>query len=240
MSPASRAGRARAQLTLKEPPASVGAKPGGTLARLDLQFNPSTLELRKTTEWRRSPSRMAEESSLPEFVGSGPRELSLEVFLDATATHDNSVEQAVEKLMKACVPTKASLGRKKPASPWVRFEWGSARTTSFDGVLSNLSVSYTLFDVDGKPLRATCRLSIEEASVGPAGQNPTSGARTGRSTHVVVAGDSLALLAWREYGDATAWRVIAEANGIDDPMALVPGTELVVPALSDAGAGEER
>ncbi|KOX34399.1 MULTISPECIES: LysM peptidoglycan-binding domain-containing protein [unclassified Streptomyces] len=240
MSPVSRAGRARAQLTLKEPPASVGAKPGGTLARLDLQFNPSTLELRKTTEWRRSPSRMAEESSLPEFVGSGPRELSLEVFLDATATHDNSVEQAVEKLMKACVPTKASLGRKKPASPWVRFEWGSARTTSFDGVLSNLSVSYTLFDVDGKPLRATCRLSIEEASVGPAGQNPTSGARTGRSTHVVVAGDSLALLAWREYGDATAWRVIAEANDIDDPMALVPGTELVVPALSDAGAGEER
>ncbi|MEU7699032.1 MULTISPECIES: CIS tube protein [unclassified Streptomyces] len=240
MSPASRASRARAQLTLKEPPASVGAKPGGTLARLNLQFNPSTLELRKSTEWRRSPSRMAEESSLPEFVGSGPRELSLEVFLDATATHDNSVEQAVEKLMKACVPTKASLGRKKPASPWVRFEWGSARTTSFDGVLSNLSVSYTLFDVDGKPLRATCRLSIEEASVGPGGQNPTSGSRTGRSTHVVVAGDSLALLAWREYGDATAWRVIAEANDIDDPMALVPGTELVVPALTDAGAEEER
>ncbi|MFH8801202.1 LysM peptidoglycan-binding domain-containing protein [Streptomyces sp. NPDC017936] len=240
MSPASRSSRARAQLTLKEPPASVGAKPGGTLARLNLQFNPSTLELSKTTEWRRSPSRMAEESALPEFVGSGPRVLSLEVFLDATATHDNSVEQAVEKLMKACVPTKASLGRKKPASPWVRFEWGSARTTSFDGVLSSLSVTYTLFDVDGRPLRATCRLSIEEASVGPAGQNPTSGSRTGRSTHVVVAGDSLALLAWREYGDATAWRVIAEANDIDDPMALAPGTELVLPAVSDAGAEEEQ
>ncbi|CAL9285800.1 LysM peptidoglycan-binding domain-containing protein [Streptomyces griseoincarnatus] len=240
MSEASRTSRARAQLTLKEPPASVGAKPGGTLARINLQFNPSTLELSKTTEWRRTPSRMAAESALPEFVGSGPRTLSLEVFLDATAKHDNSVEQAVEKLMKACVPTKASLGRKKPASPWVRFEWGTARTTSFDGVLSSLSVTYTLFDVDGKPLRATCRLSIEEASVGPAGQNPTSGARTARSTHTVVAGDSLALLAWQEYGDATAWRAIAEANDIDDPMTLVPGTELVVPALSDAGAEEER
>ncbi len=69
MPPAVRSSRARAQLTLKEPPASVGAKPGGTIARLDLQFNPSTLQLRKTTEWRRSPSRMAEESALPEFVG---------------------------------------------------------------------------------------------------------------------------------------------------------------------------
>ncbi|GAA2391041.1 LysM peptidoglycan-binding domain-containing protein [Streptomyces glaucosporus] len=240
MSSAVRTGRARAQLTLKEPPATVGSKPGGTIARLDLQFNPATLELRKTTEWRRSPSRMAEQSALPEFVGSGPRTLSLEVFLDATATHDDSVEQAVEKLMKACVPTPASLGREKPASPWVRFEWGTARTTSFDGVMSSLSVTYTLFDVDGRPLRATCALSIEEASVDPPGQNPTSGARTARSTHTVVAGDSLALLAWREYGDATAWRVIAEANGIDDPMALVPGTELVVPGLRDAGGEEER
>ncbi|MCX4882242.1 MULTISPECIES: LysM peptidoglycan-binding domain-containing protein [unclassified Streptomyces] len=240
MSPAARTSRTRAQLTLKEPPASVGAKPGGTIAQLDLQFNPSTLELRKTTEWRRTPSRMAGESALPEFVGSGPRMLSLEVFLDATATHDKSVERAVEKLMKACVPTPASLGRKKPASPWVRFEWGTARTTSFDGVMSSLSVTYTLFDVDGTPLRATCALSIEEASVDPPGQNPTSGARTARSTHTVVAGDSLALLAWREYGDATAWRAIAEANGIDDPMALVPGTELVVPGLRDAGGEEER
>lgn len=240
MSPASRSSRARAQLTLKEPPASVGEEPGGTVARLNLQFNPASLELRKTTEWRRTPSRMAGESALPEFVGSGPRELSLEVFLDATATHDNSVELAVEKLMKACVPTPASLGRKKPASPWVRFEWGTARTTSFDGVLSSLSVTYTLFDVDGKPLRATCALSIEEASVDPPGQNPTSGARTARSTHTVVAGDSLAMLAWREYGDPTAWRVIAEANGIDDPMVLVPGTELVVPGLRDAGGEEER
>ncbi|OIJ90003.1 peptidase M23 [Streptomyces sp. MUSC 14] len=235
-----RASVARAQLTLKEPPAAVGAKPGGTIAQLNLQFNPNSLQLRKSTEWRRTPSRMAGESALPEFVGSGPRELSLEVFLDATSKHDNSVEQAVEKLMKGCVPTPASLARKKPASPWVRFEWGSARTTSFDGVLSSLSVTYSLFDVDGKPLRATCSLSIEEASVDPPGQNPTSGARTARSTHTVVAGDSLPLLAWREYGDATAWRVIAEANGIDDPMALAPGAELVVPALGDVSGEEER
>lgn len=156
MSPALRASRARAQLTIMEPPSTVGAKPGGKLAQLTLQFNPSKLSLSKSTEWRRTPSRMAGQSALPEFVGSGPRSLSLEVFLDATATHDNSVEKAVEQLMIACVPTPTSLARKTPASPWVRFDWGTSRTTSFDGVLSNLSVSYTLFDVDGKPLRATC------------------------------------------------------------------------------------
>ncbi|WP_368665523.1 LysM peptidoglycan-binding domain-containing protein, partial [Micromonospora sp. Rc5] len=44
------------------------------------------------------------------------------------------------------------------------------------------------------------------------GQNPTSGSRTARRVHRLVAGDSLELLAHREYGDQTAWRVIAEAN----------------------------
>ncbi|MFL6120725.1 LysM peptidoglycan-binding domain-containing protein [Actinophytocola sp.] len=220
----------KARLVIMEPPASVGAKPGGRLATVAFQFNPNTLSLAKTTEWRRKPARMAEEASLPEFVGSGPRALSVSVFLDATATHDNSVEERVEKLMIACVPTRASIQKRTPASPWVRFEWGTARSVSFDGVLANLSVDYSLFDVDGKPLRATCALSIEEAGASILGQNPTSGSREARRTHRVVAGDSLPQLAFREYGDATAWRVIAEANDIDDPMVLAPGTELLVPA----------
>ncbi|MDH6121441.1 LysM peptidoglycan-binding domain-containing protein [Kitasatospora sp. GAS204B] len=223
----------RAQLTIMEPPSTVGAEPGGELAKLPLQFNPASLVLRKTTEWRRTPSRMAGQSALPEFVGSGPRSLSLDVFLDATATHDNSVERAVKQLMTACVPTPSSLARKTPASPWIRLDWGSSTTTSFNGVLTALQVTYTLFDVDGKPLRATCSLAIQEASVDPPGQNPTSGSLEARSTHRVIAGDSLPMLAWREYGDATVWRTIAEANGIDDPMALAPGTELIVPRIDE-------
>src|SRR5215475_7457629 len=177
------AGLARAQLRIMEPPATVGARPGALIARVPLQFNPNKLALTKSTEWRRKPSRMASQSALPEFVGSGPRTLSLEVFLDATATHDNSVEDRVQKLLVACVPTKASLAKKKPASPWVRFEWGSAKTASFDGVLSSLSVDYSLFDVDGRPLRAKCSLSIEEAEVDAPGQNPTSGSLEARRTH---------------------------------------------------------
>lgn len=227
---------ARAQLLIMEPPPKVGAKPGALMASVRFQFNPNRLSISKSTEWRRKPSRVAGQSATPEFVGSGPRSLALEMFLDATADHQDTVEKKVEQLMKACVPTPQSIRKKKPASPWVRFEWGTARTTSFDGVLSSLSVEYALFDVDGMPLRATCSLSIEEAASHSLGQNPTSGSRRANRTHRVVAGDSLAQLAWHEYGDATAWRVVAEANDIDDPLVLVPGQELLVPAL---GAGDE-
>ncbi|WP_143589272.1 LysM peptidoglycan-binding domain-containing protein, partial [Streptomyces angustmyceticus] len=60
------------------------------------------------------------------------------------------------------------------------------------------------------------------------------GALSARRIHRTVAGDSLASLAWREYGDATRWRLIAEANEIDDPMRLRPGTELLLPAADEA------
>jgi nucleoid-associated protein YgaU len=53
--------------------------------------------------------------------------------------------------------------------------------------------------------------------------------------HRVVAGDSLQSLAWREYGNAAAWRAIAEANGIDDPNRLSNGVELVLPAAEEVG-----
>ncbi|WP_433260227.1 peptidase M23 [Actinosynnema sp. CS-041913] len=230
----------KARLVIMEPPAKVGAKPGSKMSTVKFQFNPGTLALSKSVEWRRQPSRMAGQTSMPEFVGSGPRTLSVDVFLDATATHDNSVEAGVEKLMVACVPTKKSIRKKTPASPWVRFEWGTAKSVSFDGVLSSLSVAYSLFDVDGKPLRATCSLSIEEAGVDTPRQNPTSGSREARRTHRVVAGDSLPQLAWREYGDAEAWRVIAEANGIDDPLVLVPGGELLLPGIEDVDPEPEE
>lgn len=228
---------ARARLLIMEPPAKVGAKPGAKIKEVRFQFNPNRLSLTKSTEWRRNPTRMASESGTPEFVGSGPRSLSLEVFLDATDKHDSSVEKKVEDLMVACVPTPKSLRAKKPASPWVRFEWGTAKTTSFNGVLSSFSVEYSLFDVDGKPLRATCSLGIEEAGTETPGQNPTSGSDNARRTHRVVVGDSLPQIAWQEYGDATGWRVIAEANDIDDPMILAPGIELLVPALDEGQDG---
>ena len=40
----------------------------------------------------------------------------------------------------------------------------------------------------------------------------------GPSRHTVTAGDSLASLAYREYGDPALWRALARYNGIDDPI----------------------
>lgn len=64
-------------------------------------------------------------------------------------------------------------------------------------------------------------------------QNPTTRGIAGLHSHVVVDGDTLQGVAYRAYGDATRWRVIAEANSIDDPIHLRRGDVLSIPVVRD-------
>ncbi|MDH6137745.1 hypothetical protein P3T37_007178 [Kitasatospora sp. MAA4] len=226
---------ARATLTAYEPPKRPGQPPGGALGSVAFQFNPNTLALSKGARWVTHQARSAEQVGLPEFTGSLPRRLVVELFLDATATHDTAVQKGVETLLSWCAPTARSIAAKAPSAPRVKFGWGSFSSVSFFGYLEDVSATYSLFDANGTPLRATCSVRLTEAGDPVPRQNPTSGALSARRVHRLVAGDSLEQLAYREYGDPTAWRVIAEANGIDDPLRLRPGTEVLVPAADQAG-----
>jgi len=49
--------------------------------------------------------------------------------------------------------------------------------------------------------------------------------------HRLVHGETLDRVAAKHYADSTRWRLIAEANGIVDPLTLSPGMLLVVPEL---------
>src|SRR5207253_4703089 len=57
---------------------------------------------------------------------------------------------------------------------------------------------YTMFKPDGTPMRAICTLDVEEIPSEPGRQNPTSGGLAARRSHTVVAGDSLASIAYRD------------------------------------------
>ena len=47
----------------------------------------------------------------------------------------------------------------------------------------------------------------------------------------VRAGDTLAGIAYAEYGNPNLWRAVAELNNIDDPMRLRPGQRLMLPTV---------
>jgi nucleoid-associated protein YgaU len=68
------------------------------------------------------------------------------------------------------------------------------------------------------------------SSTAPAAPEPEVTNGSGK-TYVVVSGDSLSKIAKREYGDASKWPRIYEANKdlIKDPNLIYPGQELKVP-----------
>ncbi|GAO11963.1 LysM peptidoglycan-binding domain-containing protein [Streptomyces lydicamycinicus] len=230
----------RAALAIHQPPTDLGGSIGGRIGEVEFQFNPTQLQLGREAEWHTQAAVAYMRGAPPKFTGTRPATLQLEVFLDASGTpNSGKVQKQIELLLSCCEVTAQSVNSKRPSPPWVRFSWGSFNTVQFVAYVTSVSATYTLFNPTGEPIRATCTLSLTEVAMPTKGQNPTSGALSARRIHRTVAGDSLASLAWREYGDATRWRLIAEANEIDDPMRLRPGTELLLPA-ADEDPPEDR
>ena len=219
-------------LELRTPPAAPGSlTAGAAYDQIPFQFNPKELTISKSAKWSRASQKGSKNSGVPEFRGPEPSKLALEMFLDASDTQDDTVVKTVEKLLSCCVPTAESHEKKKPNPPWVVFHWGSL--SSFTGYIHSVSVKFTLFTPAGLPIRATATVNLEEIAKEEKGQNPTSGALSAHRVHTVLSGDTLASIAWREYGDPAMWRAIATTNHIDDPMRLRAGSSLLVPAAED-------
>jgi hypothetical protein len=220
----------KAYLILKQP-SSTGGK--AKIGEVRFQFNPSQFSVTKTASWQSKPGKDAEETTMPEFTGSEPRSMSVEVFLDATDSPSHDIVKDIELLFDCCTPAPESLGKNRPSPPFVLFGWG--KTMQFEAFVQSVSVNYTMFKQDGTPIRALATLALQEIPRPAQRQNPTSGALAAQRTHTVVEGDSLASIAYSEYGDPRLWRAVALANGIDDPMRLVNGTSLLLPTPEEAG-----
>ena len=201
-------------------------------------FNPTEYTITKTNTWN---FKEVQGQSLPppEFGGGAPRQITLSLLLDNSLLEGSqTVKDITDKLFKMMeVGDGQPAGGTRASPPKVTFRWGAVDT--FLAVCTSLTVAYQLFEPNGMPIRADVKLDLKQAdqastaSSGSAqkGTNPTTRAMDGHGVHTVQDGDSLPSIAYRAYGDATRWRAIAEANGIDNPLHVRRGTPLVVPRL---------
>ncbi|MGH9281527.1 MAG: LysM peptidoglycan-binding domain-containing protein [Acidimicrobiales bacterium] len=222
----------KAYLAVVEPPSPATKPPPIGQDRITFQFNPKEYTIKKTAKWERKAGKGNKKAGLPEFMGSEPRSLDVELFLDQSTSASGNVAKDVEALFKCLAPTDKTRSSNKPSPPWVVFGWGS--TVSIVAVVKSVSAKYTLFRSDGAPIRAVCTVSLEEMPTEPPKQNPTSGGLTAQRSHRVLAGDTLASIAYAEYEDASLWRALAETNKLDDPLRVLPGTVLFVPPVAEA------
>ena len=119
--------------------------------------------------------------------------------------------------------------------PFITFGWGK---TVFKGACTSLTCTYKLFQPDGEPVRADVKLSLTQAEPPTKGQNPTTRSTAGFGMHTVRDGDTLPSISFAAYGDATKWRLIAEANGVDNPLHLSRGPLALTTGHSTADAGD--
>lgn len=225
-----------AYLILSEPsPDGSLDKPGPQFGLIHFQFNPKELTLGKAASWARKAAKENKKAGAPQYLGAMPSKLTLEMFFDASGKQDDSVVKRVQQLFDCCSPTPASLQAKKGSPPWVMFRWG--QHTEFHAYVSSVQAKYTLFTAAGTPLRATCTVTLEEIAGDPPKQNPTSGGLVPHRVHTIIEGDTLAGIAYKEYGDASLWRAVAAANRIDDPMRLRPGSRIMLPSVTELPVG---
>lgn len=200
-------------------------------------FNPTEYTFSKQNVWTQGVSK-GSGIGLYEFSTGQASLLRMQLFFN-TYFPKKEAEDVCKKytrdiwnMMKVdpkLAPLSSGGDKSKGRPPLVRFQWGS--TKSFKAVIIELSERVTLFLPDGTPVRSTLDVTFQQVQVEGAfpATNPTSGGVGGERIWTVNEGDTLAWIAYKEYGDANLWRLIADANSLTRVRKLIPGTVLEIP-----------
>jgi len=176
-------------------------------------------------------------SPIVQFVNGNQRTLDITLFFDTWDTN-SYVKQDVRELTRPVVDLMRIDGTLH-APPILIVAMASLRLRC---VLSRVSEQFTMFQVDGMPVRARLTCTFIEVT-DPEQEAKEANLQTADFTklHVVEVGETLSAIAGDHYEDPRRWRPIALANGISRPSAIAVGDVLVIPSLpySDLDRDEE-
>lgn len=196
-------------------------------------------------------------------TGGGTTELVLELLFDVSkqtsARPESSVQALTAPLWDLAENSDDSEGYGRP--PLVRFVWG--KTWNVSAVVVSVAERFEQFTPEGIPQRSWLKLRLLrcKAPSAPSAPRLTAAAAAEddldrwvgqvRADEVQVhevAGEGpidadspgqverIDQLAFRFFGDASLWRVLAAFNGLNDPARMPAGTVLRVPSLGAVGA----
>jgi hypothetical protein len=205
-----------------------------TGARVPVQFNPEEYTVSRENNFAQAlvPGLSA---PILQFVAGNMQSLDMELFLDTYEEHreGSRVLNAARSDVRVLVQQLTDLMNINPAShapPVLLFTWASL---SFTCVLAKAAQRFTMFLPDGTPVRAKVQASFHQfANIDLEAKEVKRETADYSKRYVVGQGETLATIAWKEYGDPRAWRPIALANAIDDPHRdLAIGRRLRLPKL---------
>jgi nucleoid-associated protein YgaU len=203
-------------------------EPAEDKATIPLHFNPSEYKLKKENTFAEVPIPGLPSPPL-QYVRGGARVLTMDVLVDTSGALENVREKYVAK-----IEGLLDHNEKLHAPPIVEFGWAEQ---VFRGVLQSLEITYLLFHIDGKPLRAKLALVLKEYR--PVDVRLKANTQTSTDVekrYVVRAGETLSSISGSVFRDPALWRELALANDITDPRTVTPGTVLTIPRLEEQRA----
>ena len=136
----------------------VGLEGGASSVTVEAQFNPKEIAFDKSVPWQR---QKAQGPGDLEFSGAEPMTMSCELMFDGFETR-LSIQDEIDRL-HSLSDVDSSL--KRP--PKVKVVWGAegvpGTIPTFEAVIESVGIKYTMFDGNGRPLRATVRLGLKQA-----------------------------------------------------------------------------
>ncbi|HTR16329.1 MAG TPA: LysM peptidoglycan-binding domain-containing protein [Acetobacteraceae bacterium] len=218
----------------------ITPEPASHLDPIEALFNPNTYSITKTVSWTaatgnsQAVGQTERRKNAPalQFGGGQSRSLSLDLFFDTTE-ETNDAKKDVRTLTNKIVKLTRIVRDLDPQRPPVCVvSWGKETPPGsdfpFTGVVTQLTQRFNLFLADGRPVRANLTLALTEYLDPTKDELETDPEFT---TRLVKRGDSLSSIAAEVYRDPTQWRVIAEANRLDDPRRVAPGLRLNIPKI---------
>ena len=208
---------------------------GSACAELTLQYNPDKVQLDRSVQWKEAKAT-GNKSSL-EYTKTAPATLSMELIFDTSINGENVKKEFVDIFSNATMPNvkppaSSEEGKGKEADKQrpqkVIFNWPPE--FKFVGFIKTLKTSYIMFSEAGVPIRAKVSLTLQEHETQEKiehGLGKVEGYNLPEVSLVQVqSGQTLSMIA---AAAGTSAQLLADMNGISNPLDVAAGTMLMVP-----------
>lgn len=193
-------------------------------------FNPESFFIKEDVKWENTcvPGKEGDD---PVYKASRARSFTLEFTLDGTGVNTNGVKIPVtaQVLLFRIATTKLIGSTHRP--PYLLVQYGLFISSCN---LNSSTVTYTMFDMFGLPIRAKISASFTERT--PSGLGALLSMLSSPDlTHKVKVeqGDILPLLTYKTYNNQTYYLQVARVNKLKNFRKLKAGTTLTFPPISD-------
>jgi nucleoid-associated protein YgaU len=192
--------------------------------KIEALFNPSEISIQQTVNWSEQPTAQRDVVN-QQHTNADPATLSLELLFDTYEDGTDVREHTLKVVALATIEKHGNMHR----PPVCKLFWGKEL---FKGTLQSLTQKFTMFLASGLPVRATLTCSFKQWRSNPEEvRHLDKNSADVEKRYTVRRGDALYAIAFQEFRDPKLWRPIADANRLENPRLLAPGSILRIPKL---------